>query len=73
MIFMIAVKVSIIRRMVALSTIFLGVRDAEEVDRDYQIIHGSKKYRVANNYENPGFKNSSKYRIPVTGDLDSTL
>jgi len=59
--------------MVALSTIFLGVRDAEEVDRDYQIIHGSKKYLVANNYENPGYKNSSKYSIPLTGGLVTTL
>lgn len=36
---MIAVKVSVIRRMVALTTVFLSVRPSSETDRDYQIIH----------------------------------
>jgi len=36
---MIAVKVSLVRRMTALVTVFLSVRPSEEVDRDYQIIH----------------------------------
>lgn len=39
LIFMLAVKVSIIRRMVALTTVFLSTRPANEIDRDYQIIH----------------------------------